>query len=217
MSAQRPGLSFQKLSGLRSWSLVGARGFEYITQRPGEPDAIDGLGGEIMVGGGMEQSQDKGVDEFGVTNDNDLNFSISSYLGGVLPIAFGQEGWGQDASAGRTKDMWTGIMGFTADTLPFVGELDATLTKRGVKSQRAFDGCAAPAEWISGGYNGQGMVNAWLCGQALGLMVLGRDKIPSKDVLGRPDGVVADWLPYEFWLSPSRLRKASLYVFPSLL
>jgi hypothetical protein len=40
-----------------------------------------------------------------------------------------------------------------------------------------------PAEWISAGYNGEGMVNAWMCWVALGLMVLGREDIFSgKDI-----------------------------------
>ena len=31
------------------------------------------------------------------------------------------------------------------------------------------------AEWISAGYNGHGMVNAWLCGKATADMILQRD------------------------------------------
>ena len=55
-----------------------------------------------------------------------------------------------------------------------------------------------PAEWISAGYNGEGMVNAWLCGVALGLMILGREDISAAKTSGRPQGKLHEWFPKEY-------------------
>ena len=53
MTAQRPGTAFPQFDGSRSWCLINNKGYEYVTQRPGKVDAVDGIGGEIMIGGGM--------------------------------------------------------------------------------------------------------------------------------------------------------------------
>ncbi|GKZ28956.1 hypothetical protein AbraIFM66950_001914 [Aspergillus brasiliensis] len=77
---------------------------------------------------------------------------------------------------------WSGIMGFTSDGLPLVGRLPSKVTGR--------DGTG---EWFSGGYNGYGMPSAWLAGESLGLMVLGK---PPKEYF--PDALL---------MSEERLRE----------
>ncbi|KAH8811606.1 FAD dependent oxidoreductase-domain-containing protein [Xylogone sp. PMI_703] len=213
MSAQRPGKLFPKFDGNRSWSFIARKGFEYVTQRPGLPDYEDGMGGEIMIGGGLMQSSSKGLDEIGIPSDNEINFYTGSHLNGVLPMAFGLENWGSDHPSGRLKKMWTGSIGFTADGLPFVGKLDSVLTKREVPetletSEESRIGRSA--EWISAGYNGEGMVYAWLCGVAVGLMVLDRDKVESKASPGRLPGTVEDWLPKELIVTAQRVARANV-------
>jgi glycine/D-amino acid oxidase-like deaminating enzyme len=182
MSVQRPGKSFARLGGSRSWSLIYREGFDYITQRP-----VDN--GEIMVGGGWAQSGNRGLDEIGIWSDETTNYLTGSHLSGILPMLFGPMNWGDDVEGGRVKSMWTGLIGFTADMLPFVGKLDASLTGRksppGGKATRA---TVAPAEWICAGYSGEGMVNAWLCGVALAVMVQGGEEIDAEEEPGRPGG-----------------------------
>jgi glycine/D-amino acid oxidase-like deaminating enzyme len=216
MTAQRPGKLFPPLDGARSWSIMHNKsGFEYMTQRPGVPDGINGKGGELMLGGALLQSGGRGLDEIGVSSDADVNFNVGTYLGGVLPMLFGAKYWGADADSGRVKSMWTGIMGFTVDAMPFVGRLDSGITGRNVPKRRSSDGTGTelvePGEWIAAGYNGEGMVNAWLSGVAIGLMVLGRDEADLEAEPGMPGGKVADWLPAEYLISKERLAKGSIY------
>ncbi|RFU32852.1 hypothetical protein B7463_g3524, partial [Scytalidium lignicola] len=211
MSAQRPGEQFPKLDGERSWSFIGRKGFEYITQRPGLPDSVDGMGGELMTGGGLMQSSGKGLDEIGISRDDEISFYAGSHLNGVLPMAFSTENWGPDHPSGRLKKMWTGNMGCTADGLPFVGKLDSSLTKRKVgAAYLSKTQISSPAEWISAGYNGEGMVYAWLCGVAVALMVLGLDKVKCKPSPGRLPGTVEEWLPNELIVTNKRVARANV-------
>lgn len=205
MSAQRPGTSFPNFDGKRSWSFVHKTGFDYVTQRPGKKDAdARGLGAEIMIGGGLFQSPAQGVDEVGIWNDYETSFPVASYLSGILSIAFDSKTWGHD-EATRVKALWTGCMGFTGDMLPLVGRLESSLTKRKHRS-----GTTSSGEYIVAGFNGEGMVSAWLSGVALGLMVLGRDHIVSDGADGRPSGRVQDWFPDQMRCSQARVSKSSL-------
>ncbi|KAI9763595.1 MAG: hypothetical protein M1840_000389 [Geoglossum simile] len=205
MSAQRPGKSFPKLNGTRSWSFIYRHGFDYITQRPGD-------GGEVMAGGGWAQSGDQGLCEIGVYSDDETNYLTGSHLSGIMPMAFGPKSWGEDGDGGRVKSMWTGSIGLTADLLPFVGKLDVSLTGRKLPShcKATKKDLTAPAEWICAGYSGEGMVNAWLCGTALAVMVLGREDVDAKEELGKPGGRLFDWFPREMLISPKRVRDASV-------
>lgn len=217
MSAQRPGTAFPKLNGSRSWSLIGKRGFEYITQRPDSHDEEDNLANALMAGGGVVQSEHRGLDEFGIWRDDQTSAPISAYLGGILPVAFGPENWGDDRTPSRLIQLWTGCMGFTMDLLPYVGRLDGRLTGRPLppsSSSSPETGAAAappPAEWISAGFNGEGMVSAWLSGVAVGLMVLGREADLPSNACGRPAGIVDTWFPEELQCSIGRVDRASIY------
>lgn len=213
MTAQRPGTSFPNLDGKRSWSFVHKSGFDYVTQRPGKKDAdAGGLGAEIMIGGGVVQSPEQGLDEFGIWTDDATSFPIASYLSGILSVAFNPKTWGGDGGETRIKALWSGCMGFTADMLPFVGKLEASLTKR---PQRGGNGPAG--EYIVAGFNGEGMVSAWLSGVAVGLMVLGRDEVLSGGADGRPPGRVRDWLPDQLRCSKARVTKSSLSELATLI
>lgn len=206
-----------------SWSIMHKKsGFEYMTQRPGLPDGVNGKGGELMLGGALLQSGGRGLDEIGVSSDADVDFNVGTYLGGVLPMLFGAKYWGADAESGRVKSMWTGIMGFTVDMMPFVGRLDSDITGRKVPKRKSSNGkgkgfMAEPGEWIAAGYNGEGMVNAWLCGVAIGLMVLRRDEADLEAEPGMPGGKVAEWLPAEYMISRERLAKGSIYELASIV
>lgn len=220
MTAQRPGPAFPHHDGRRSWSVLRGRGLEYMTQVPRRDGG--GGGGDLLLGGALAQSAQNGLDEVGVADDSTVNYEVGAHLAGALPLLFGPAAWGGDDAAAGTgvshvDDMWTGIMGFTADSLPFVGRLDASITGRPVPraaAAAAGNRGPAPAEWIAAGYNGEGMVNAWLCGVAVALMATGRDgdadfRPASGD--GRPPGRVQDWLPRDYLVSPRRLAWASVY------
>ncbi|KAI0369882.1 FAD dependent oxidoreductase [Pilatotrama ljubarskyi] len=204
MSAQRPGtaLHASTLSGGRSFVFYrGTAGYDYLTQLPqGER--------ELMFGGGWAQACDDGLPEIGIADDGTVNHASQSYLAGALPQYFGLGNWGGEAQvhgeepreggegaprwgAGRTKAQWSGILGISADLLPWVGRLPEKLSGRTPSKQSVALGSqahqngekigdakahlAAPGEWISAGYTGEGMVHAWMSGKALAHMLLDRE------------------------------------------
>ena len=213
MSAHRPGKDFPQLVKSRSWSFVQRKGFDYVVQRYSK----GGEGGELMTGGGLFQSSE-GMDELGLSSDDNTDPVIGAYLNGILPTVFGSENWGEDAPGGRLRDMWTGTMGYTADMQPLVGKFDKSLTGRSIKGHIASSieqFGSSPAEWVSAGYNGDGMVYAWLCGVAVGLMVLGRENMDKNNELGIPEGKVEYWLPKNFDARQrGSLRLICIYYFP---
>lgn len=100
-----------------------------------------------------------------------------AHLQNVLPRFFGQN----KNSLWRVVSSWSGIMGFSSDGLPLVGRLPSTLTGR-----------RGEGEWIAAAFNGYGMANCLMSGEALALMILGES--------------VSDWLPEAYGLGEKRLR-----------
>ncbi|KAE8165728.1 FAD dependent oxidoreductase [Aspergillus tamarii] len=111
------------------------------------------------------------------SDDTILSQSSVQFLQESLDSLFGLR-----EPARKLVSAWSGVMGFTSDTLPLVGKLPSTLTGR--------DG---QGEWFSGGYNGYGMPSAWLAGESLGLMILGQSP--------------REYLPEAYLISEERLRE----------
>jgi hypothetical protein len=100
--------------------------------------------------------------------------------------------------------------------------LASSITGREVSKRKTSKGerrgdLVEPGEWVAAGYNGEGMVNVWLCGVAVGLMILGRQEVDLAATPGMPGGKVADWLPAEYLISKDRLDKASIYELASMV
>jgi len=142
VTAQRQGTRLKQIvpEGLRTtMSIAYKGGFEYVIQRPlNHPDVPEGFGGDIIIGGGLARLPQEGLTEFGETDDTSLNPLNSGYLANSLVEFFGKH-WGDDDEHGRIRSEWTGIMGFTPNSLPFVGALPG---REGM--------------WISAGFNGAG-------------------------------------------------------------
>ncbi|KAK7539771.1 FAD dependent oxidoreductase-domain-containing protein [Phyllosticta citribraziliensis] len=198
MSAQRPGTEFEDCEGNRSWSIIYNNGFDYMTQRP----SSEAGPGDLMIGGGFFRSPKAGLDQFGIWDDRKLEPMTSTHLNGILPTVFGAH-WGPDAREARLKQIWSGIICYTADILPYVGKLDPRLTSRKTKQKDA-------AEWISAGYHGDGMVQAWLCGTALGLMMSDSENEVLEERPGIPGGLLAEWFPPEMRITYKRIKRANL-------
>lgn len=201
MTAQRPGEAFEPVChGDRSWSIMyGSGGFDYVTQRP---DGKDGCPGEIMLGGGLFRSKDEGLDQIGVWDDGRVDAFPLMHLRGSMATVF-EPRWG---AGGEFKGAWTGIMGFTGDTLPFVGEIPG-----GSGSRKSVGGLEGSGQWIAAGFNGEGMVWAWLSGVAVGVMMLGLEEDELEEGVGRPGGRLGGWFPVdEVRVDAARLRRADL-------
>ncbi|PPR02295.1 hypothetical protein CVT24_011632 [Panaeolus cyanescens] len=173
--------------------------------------------------------------------DESADFEIEAYLSGALeryfrphwgaeggftldsdtepPTTLNEDGSEQPSdpvnskwNKGRVKALWTGIMGLSADALPWVGRIPSSISERSqpnpaaqysdVSSEPKFRArsLTAPGEWICAGFSGEGMVHAWLCGRAVAHMVLGE---PDED---RHTPV----LPSSFLITEQRCRKAKL-------
>ena len=225
MTAQRPGnaLSPASRDGQRSWVFYDRHvGYDYLTQLPnGER--------ELMFGGGFVQAGDDGLGEIGTSDDSQLNSGIAAHLGGALPMLFGGQNWGcevlpsssletvlkdKDGDSnrwfeGRVKSIWSGIIGISADRIPWVGRIPIRLTGRPstfspsdekphlIKPNvEKGEKLASPGEWIAAGYSGEGMAHAFLCGRAVALQILDRES------------EIADWFPDCLRISESRWAKA---------
>ncbi|KAK8079376.1 DAO-domain-containing protein [Apiospora hydei] len=186
------------LPGGRAWSLFLRGGLDYIVQNPEN--------GEYMFGGGA------GIPEPPEGSRNQYDDSVlpapatASYLNGALPAYFGYRNWGPERTdfpadlhqdviyPGRTKRVWTGVEGFTTDALPFVGPLSKEFTNRAVRSP------AAGGEWVSAGFNGEGMDYAWLSGKGLSEMIRNHMANATNEAL-------YEWFPTAFLPTQERLRK----------
>ncbi|TQV94315.1 hypothetical protein V2A60_002648 [Cordyceps javanica] len=210
MSAQDGGADFPATHGNRSWGTVYAPGFDYVTQRP---DNDDGSPGDVMVGGGFLRSKSGGLDLLGVWDDSKRDALPLVHVRGIMPTVF-EPNWGGGSSptAGSSKKDWTGIMGFTGDSLPFVGSLSQNISER----QNTYPGAdvaglEGSGEWIAAGFNGHGMVWAWLSGAAAAIMMAGQDKKDLPKVPGRPAGTLDSWFPRDVVaLDEERLKRADL-------
>jgi glycine/D-amino acid oxidase-like deaminating enzyme len=215
MSAQRPGQQFPDYNGTRSWSVVYDKGYDYVTQRP----SVNGSPGDVMLGGGLTFGKGQGMDSVGRWDDSlkSMDPLVVSHISSIFPTVF-QPQWGKDHEEGRIKQVWTGMVAMSGDFLPFVGRLHPSLTQRSPEQgpRRAPEGTPRkggevhPGEWLSAGYNGDGMVWAWLSATALGSMIMGseKDKVPESP--GRPGGRVVDWFPVELQPTLQRVKRVDL-------
>ena len=228
MSAQRPGASLSPSTrdGFRSFVFhPGGLGYDYLTQLPtGEH--------ELMFGGGWASAFDAAFSDIGKSDDSEFSVPVAGHLAGALPLYFGLKNWGKEATVakrqkgeyewdeGRTKAQWSGILGISADGLPWVGRLPSKISGRATP-QPLLNGSLAystvsekdqlrlatsmvsqrlafPGEWISAGYTGEGMVHAWMCGKALAAM------------LQDAESELEEWFPKMLRVTEERWKKANL-------
>ncbi|KAJ9621075.1 hypothetical protein H2204_012056 [Knufia peltigerae] len=180
MTVQTVNPEFPRTGAQRSYSPMWAKGFDYITQSPGEDGSLY-LGGGLLQDGGLEKDED-----LGNPDDSSLSAGCLRHLESVPSRAFVR---GKGSSI---EKKWTGIMGFTGDGLPLVDRVHKFLSGR----EECDDDPRAGGEWIAAGWDGYGMVHCWLTGKALAAMVLGHE-----------DEVV-EWFPrQEFACTEERLGK----------
>lgn len=118
------------------------------------------------------------IDESVSADDSFVAKHSVVHLQSVLPRFFGKSG----RSNWHLISSWSGIMGYSPDGLPIVGRLSSKLTGRG-----------GDGEWIAAAFNGYGMANSLMSGEALASMILGED--------------VSSWLPSAYGLGETRLRE----------
>ena len=194
VTAQRPGKSIPHNGNLpTTYSFVYKEGYEYMITRPtikshssqSDPTSNGDASTEdadydIVIGGGLTKTKDQGSSEFYTTNDSydSIPSSITSYLHDCTADFYGSS-WGVDNKLGRIRKTWSGIMGYSADDHPFVGQYP---NEEGL--------------WLDASFQGHGMVLCWLCAKAVTSMILGND---NEDL--------NSWFPRSFRVTEERLKK----------
>ncbi|PHH51077.1 hypothetical protein CFIMG_004341RA [Ceratocystis fimbriata CBS 114723] len=146
--------------------------FEYMTIQPKTESAPYKA---LILGGGLSYGPSGVSPNFGNTDDSTVNENTQEYLKSLLPRIFG-ENWGTDDAEQRVEIGWSGIMGFTLDGAPLVGEVPGQ-----------------PGLWASVAFQGNGMTMAMKCAEALCKMMVGK-----RDEL--------EWFPQSFCLAEERLK-----------
>ena len=149
MTAQRQGSALPSDGLSTTYSFIYDGGYEYMIQRPRGST----FEGDIMIGGGSTALPEAGLCEFGTTDDTIVEPVVLDYLRNSTARYFGQH-WGQDHADGRIRQAWTGIMGYSSDGFPLVGE---------VPGERRL--------YIAASFQGCGMVLSFLTAKALISMV----------------------------------------------
>ncbi|KAI1054375.1 hypothetical protein LB505_014169 [Fusarium chuoi] len=160
MSTQKLGPKFPRAGHSMSWSQVSLGTYDaktghihlglYYAQQNAKTGVMF-LGGESQSLNGLLTSDDSNVAD-------DARQTLTSAAPNI---------W-KDTAPAEALNVWSGIMGFTADGMPIVGKLPHSLTGR-----------RGSGEWIAAGFNGHGMDKCWLTGEAIARMVLGETDVPG--------------------------------------
>jgi glycine/D-amino acid oxidase-like deaminating enzyme len=173
ITAHRPGRNMPSEGLQTTYSFIYSNGYEYMIPRPKGSK----FEGDIVIGGGLAKARNEGIEEFGTTDDTTINHEISTYLTETTRRYFG-DAWGEDHADGRIRKEWTGIMGYSSDGFPFIGEV--------------------PGEkdlWIAASFQGHGMVLCFMCAKALAAMMSGDEK------------ELESWFPDVFKVTEERMGK----------
>ena len=175
---QRPGRKMPKQGLPTTYSFVQETGYEYMISRP--PAAGEDKVGDIVIGGGIWKLGDKTATRYGETDDTALDPTIRDYLRESCVDYFSHANWGDDNPKGRVKKEWSGIMGASADGLPYVGERPEM-----------------PGLWISASFNGHGMVWCMKAAEALVDKMVGDEEAKKN---------LDSWFPKSAWISKERMK-----------
>ncbi len=173
MTAQRPGSNMPKEGLTNTYSFIYGDGYEYMVPR----QQGSKFAGDIMIGGGSTMAADEGLNEFGTTDDTVTEPIIVNYLRNSTGRYF-RPHWGIDHADGRIRRAWTGIMGYSADGFPLIGQIPG--------EQDLF---------VAASFQGSGMVLCFFSAMAL------------VDIVANGDNKRVDWsLPGAFILTAERMK-----------
>lgn len=174
MTVQDPDHSVPNQGEDISWGFHYTPTYDAATGRSGY--GLYYLGQSVKTGYFYFGGEDARVDETVSADDSFVGEHSVAHLRSVLPRYFGKDG----SSPWKLVSSWSGIMGFSSDGLPLVGRLPSSLSGR-----------SGQGEWIAAVFNGYGMANCLLSGEAVALMAL---------------GTRVDWLPGAYGLDEERMK-----------
>ncbi|KAF1835648.1 FAD dependent oxidoreductase [Decorospora gaudefroyi] len=174
-----------------SYGMVAALGQaanndDYLIQRP--YDSVPNPAAHLMFGGGRGAGN---LPSIGVSDDSAIDKGAAAYLRRALLKVLELDGQTAGLEELTAVAEWTGIMGYSRDDHPWVGQLPG---RKGV--------------WLCGGYTGHGMPNGTLCGKAVVSMVLGVGEpgVELSDV--QASMVRAGDVPESYILTSERMERA---------
>lgn len=173
MTAQRPGSALPEDGLATTYSFIYDDGYEYMIPRP----QGSMFAGDIMIGGGATKGVDEGMGEYGNTDDTATDAAILKYVENSAAERF-QSNWGHDHPEGRLRRAWTGIMGYSSDGFPFVGQI--------------------PGEddlYIAASFQGLGMVLCFESARAL------------LEIMNEDNEALDQWFPKAFRITPERMKR----------
>ncbi|PWN30980.1 DAO-domain-containing protein [Jaminaea rosea] len=182
-SSVRPSANFHASSPGRldrTYSLGRREGsdYEYLTQRP------DTAGGYFILGGGHPfASKESQVDTW---DDSEVMPTISKHLSSYCGRVF--DDWKlDDGGVGAVEMIWTGIQGYSRDSVPTVGEVPASLLP-GATDRRLGDEDPTTQRasgrtnlYICGSHHGHGMARAATCSRGIAREMAGEASLLSTE------------------------------------
>lgn len=158
MSALKPSsaVSKQPLSGKYSYGFIGnanhtSKQDDYLVQRPFSDQGEEG--GELMFGGGRGAATAFGMPSYRIGDDSIIDDSVARYLRTSLndELDLTKEGHENEGGELKATHEWSGIMGYSRDGYPWVGQVPAEMLEDGKGGL-----------FLCAGFTGHGMANASL-------------------------------------------------------
>jgi glycine/D-amino acid oxidase-like deaminating enzyme len=167
MSRQKPGVQYPNLGSQYLWIFYRPSTFDPKLETLDSKmyhQHQNAATGEIFCGADLRY-----LDKIVVSDDEEVPQLTADNHDHFVSKVF-EEPWNDGEAIDRAKpsehlNLWTGIIGMTADYFPLVGKLSSSITGR-----------AGDGEWIAAGYSGYGMCQCWSCGEAIARMALGEPK-----------------------------------------
>ncbi|TVY29242.1 putative oxidoreductase [Lachnellula hyalina] len=132
---------------------------DYLVQRPFSAESVkNNRGGELMFGGGRSYAANAGL---GVSDDSSIDDPAAAYLRRELNVVLDLQN--KDHELEATWE-WSGIMGYSRDGYPWVGEVGEYLG-------------GAKGLFVCAGFTGHGMPNTCLSAKAAVDIMLGAEEV----------------------------------------
>lgn len=218
MSALKPPktASEQPLSGKYSYGFIGnanhtSKQDDYLVQRP----FANGEGGELMFGGGRGAATAFGMPSYRNGDDSHIDDTVAKYLRTSLndELDLAEKGHENEGKELKATHEWSGIMGYSRDGYPWVGQVPQEMLEDG-----------RGGLFLCAGFTGHGMANASLAarwcaqhmlrgGAHLKIDTYGKG-VEDVEVLrkGDKDGKEKIRLPEEMIISEERKERAMKYL-----
>lgn len=192
VTAQRPGSGMPTPSLKTTYSLHYDDGHEYmIPQQTGTR-----FEGDIIMGGGLRKVAEGGLSQYGETDDSTRDEIISNHLHNCTQDIWGKN-WGEDHMDGRIRAEWSGVMGFSADGFPMVGEIP---DEKGLYICASFQGHGTRYF-----FERKTLFKKLI--RRLGMALVWRSaEAATKIMLEEDDADLSDWFPKPYRISKERMQ-----------